>query len=352
MAAASQDLVQCHAELKSSRKRPVTDTLAFSDVFTKEVLSKRIRKRNSDDKYELTNKGHHLVVVGATEVKELCFPESQLLFDPRGELPHHWPFLRHIVAIATQLTSPSLETTVLSQRRALLLNNNVFSSTTTTTTKFFVDLPLNAVTPFIAGLRPARATCRLLRDAMTGVLTTTLGNNREKRRLWEHNDAASIITEWWEPLVTEYARNRLKEILFRHLRLRPNAVSKREVNKAARFVMKNLDIMVLSDPAWRLVNEGLGLYKGCIAGFDETGAFIVAQDDYDGWQRKSLREIAETLNCMEGVMAEVLGPFEFPRRRDASSLMEKNPSYVYLRGYCLRRGQIWALRVARPVSGW
>lgn len=164
MAAASQDLVQCHAELKSSRKRPVRDTLAFSDVFTKEVLSKRIRKRNSDDKYELTtNKGHHhLVVVSTTKVKELCFSESQLLFDPRGELPHHWPFLRHIVTIATQMTCPSLETTVLSQRKALLLlnNNNVFSSTTTTTTltKFFVDLPLDAVTPFIAGLRPARAT--------------------------------------------------------------------------------------------------------------------------------------------------------------------------------------------------
>lgn len=191
---------------------------------------------------------------------------------------------------------------------------------------------------------------------MAGVLTTTWLSSeslaREKRRLWEHNDRASTITSWWEPLVTEFARNRLKEILFRHLRLCPYAVSKREVNKAARFVMKNLDIRVSSDPAWSLVTEVLGLQKGCIAGFDETGAFIVAQDDYDGWQRESLREVAETLNCMEGVMAEVLGPFEFPRRSDASSLMEKHPSYIYLMGYCLRRGQIWALRVAQPVSGW
>lgn len=154
-------------------------------------------------------------------------------------------------------------------------------------------------------------------------------------------------------MVTEFARNRLKEILFHHLRLCPDAaVSKREVNKAARFVMKNLDIMVWSDPAWSLVIEVLDLHKGCIAGFDETGVFIVAQDDYDGCQRESLREVAETLNYMEGVLAEVLGPFEFSSRSDASSLMEKNPSYVYLRGYCLRRGQIWALRVAQPVSGW
>jgi hypothetical protein len=152
--------------------------------------------------------------------------------------------------------------------------------------------------------------------------------------------------------VAASATARLNEILFGQLRLR-RKLDKRSLSRAARFVAVQLDLKLskgVGSVLWELV-VSFGAFKGWIAAFDESGAFLLAQDSYDGWSCSALMKAAESLGCT-GVLAEVIGPLNYPRRSDASSLMETHPSYVFAHGYCLRRGEIWALRVSQPPKGW
>jgi len=346
-------LDECRAVLRDSKKRPLNDD-TFADIFFEKVLAKKVRRRRSDGRYEIVM-GKLLKVVTQKEVQEICYDDVRGLFDPAGTLWHHSAFLKRIAGIAVRdcddfdddvrdhfdAVRDHFDDNVLESRRKLLLCPSSESCS-----KTLLLIPLPHLVPFCSEERPLRATCRALRDIMSW--NPKPFPPRELLRAWEslregevdvHNVAAS-------------ATARLHDVLFRELRLRTH-LDKRSLARAAKFVAFQLDLMTfrsVGGAAWDLV-VSFGAFKGWIAAFDESGAFLLAQDSYDGWSLSALRKASESLRCV-GVQAEVLGPFKYPRRSDDSSLIKKNPSYIFVHGYCLRRGEIWALRVCQPLLGW
>ena len=332
-------LDECRATLRNSNKRP--NDITFADVFFEKVLAKRVRRRRSDGRYELVV-GKLLKIVTQKELQQICYDDVRGLFDPDGTLWHHSAFLKKIAGNAVNYPYwEDFDDDVLESRRKLLLRPPSESSF-----KALLLLPLPHLVPFMSAERPLRATCRALRDTMPW--NPKPFPPRELLRTWEqlrsreddvHNVSAS-------------AKARLHDVLFRELRLHRD-LDKRNLARAAKFVASQLDLKTsrgIGRTAWDLV-QSFGSFKGWISAFDESGAFIIAQDSYNGWSLSQLRESSESLRCV-GVQAEVIGPLNYPRRSDASSLMEKNPSYIFAHGYCLRRGEIWALRVCQPVMGW
>jgi hypothetical protein len=91
-------LDECRAMLQDSRKRPLNDT-AFGDVFFEHTLANRVRRRQSDDRYELVVRDH-LQIVTSKELLEICYDEVNKLFDPTGMLWYHSAFLRKIPGLA------------------------------------------------------------------------------------------------------------------------------------------------------------------------------------------------------------------------------------------------------------
>jgi hypothetical protein len=330
-------LDECRAALHS-KERPLGDW-TFAGVFSEKILVERVRRRQSDGRYELVV-GKLLKIVTQKELPEIFYDDVRGLFDPDGTLWHHSAFLKKIAGIAAKYKLPDCGT-VLEHRRKLLPRPPSESSS-----KTFLLLPLPHLVPFLAKERPLRATCRELRDTMPWNPKSC--PPRELLRAWErlrpgeadvHNVAACAIA-------------RLHDVLFRELRLRRH-LDKRSLARAAKYVACQLDLKTtrgVRGIAWDLV-QSFDAVKCWIVAFDESGAFIMAQDSYDGWSLSALREASESLRCA-GVPAEVLGPLKYPRRSDASSLMGTNPSYIFEHGYCLRRGEIWALRVCQPLRGW
>lgn len=335
-------LDECRAALRDSKKRPLND-ITFADVFFEKVLAKRVRRRRSDGRYELVV-GKLLKILTQKELQEICSDDARGLFDPDGTLWHHSAFLKKIAGIAVKYNLPYLEYfegDVLESRRKLLL-----CPPSEPSPKTLLLLPLPHLVPFSSEERPLRATCRALRDTMPW--NPKPFPPRELLRAWERLCSGEVDVH----NVAASATARLHDVLFRKLRLRTH-LDKRSLARAAKFVAFQLDLKTLrgvGGTAWDLV-VSFGAFKGWIAAFDESGAFILAQDSYDGWSLSALRKASESLRCV-GVQAEVLGPFKYPRRSDASSLMGKNPSYIFAQGYCLRRGEIWALRVCQPLMGW
>jgi len=336
-------LDECRAALQNSRKRPMNDT-TFGDVFFEHFLSKRgVRRRRSDSRYELVTRGR-LQIVTRKELQEICYEDARRLFDPAGMLWHHSTFLKKIPGLAVRYNLPCWEVfdgDVLESRRKLLP-----PTPSEWCSKTLLRLPLPHLVPFLEKERPLRATCRALRDTIPWNPKPCLP--RELLRAWEHLRSGDADVH----NVTSYATARLHDVLFGQLRLR-RLLDKRSLARAAKFVAAQLDLKPsrgVGGTSWNLV-VSFGAFKGWITAFDESGAFILAQDSYDGWSLSELRKASESLRCV-GVRAEVLGPLNYPRRSDASSLMEKNPSYAFAHGYCLRRGEIWALRVSQPLTGW
>jgi len=329
-------LDECRAALHS-KKRPLED-MTFAGVFSEKILVERVRRRQSDGRYELVA-GKLLKIVTQKELPAIFYDDVRGLFDPDGTLWHHSAFLKKIAGIAAKDKLPDcFDGTVLEHRRKLLPRPPSESSS-----KTLLLLPLPHLVPFLAKERPLRATCRELRGTMPWNPKSC--PPRELLRAWErlgpgeadvHNVAASAIA-------------RLHDVLFRELRLRRH-LDKRDLARAAKYVASQLDLKTSRGVGRDLV-QSFGAIKGWILAFDESGAFIMAQDSYDGWSRSELREASESLRCV-GVPAEVLGPLKYARRSDASSLMGANPSYIFAHGYCLRRGEIWALRVCKPLGGW
>jgi hypothetical protein len=185
-----------------------------------------------------------------------------------------------------------------------------------------------------------RETCRAILEVLPWHPKTH--PPREVLCSWKHEASAALVN------------SRMEEVLFSQLRLCRH-LDKGSLARAAAFVARRLDLCLPQGQGGSRHRVNLispSNYSGWTEAFDAGGSFLLAQDGFDGAVRSDLRYAAESLSCV-GIAAEVLGPFKYPRRRNACISMEEHPSFVFLGGcHWLGRGEIWALRVAKPLTGW
>jgi hypothetical protein len=331
----SDILQQCRDQLKASKKRQ-RNKITFGEVFFESTIAKRVRKRTSDNRYEVSNlvPQAHLIVVSLQELQDLFQDDAAKLFDPSGDLHlRHGSFFRSVVSVAIFCGSDVLA----SRRRLLPLKPVSFCSQSLT------DLPrvsLASLIPFVSRDRPLRGTCRGLLRMMPW--TSKPLPDRACLQTWER--LYCVL----DPAVTTLAINRLEDILFGQLRMRRGKLCNIQLKQALKSVMKDLDLKTTNyAPGWLELCGCLEQFvpkKSWIAGFDEDGALLLIKDSVDGFVTKGMREAAASLACI-GRTAEVLGPFNYPKRHYPISLMEKRKEYMFIHGCSLRRGEIWALRV-------
>lgn len=347
-------LASCRTRLQNSRKRPVND-LDFAKVFAEEVLFKKARRRQSDTGYEVVVAGgSHLEIMNRKSAAKHFQDDFKQLFDPDGTLGDaHSGFFRSTTRIALRWRWNCDDSAgdVLECRRRKFCGTPIDPRSNKSSS--LLCLPLWALVSFLAGeKRPLRATCCVLRE-------TVLWNPKSSPlqspgsillRAWQRSNTADDNFK----NITTLAVSRLHEVLFCDMGIANKPVHRRDVTSAFRFVLRHLDCRYsgCGDPA-QLLTSTLGMFKAWIAAFDDTGAFLLAQDSYDGWSVRQMRDAAESLRCM-GVAAEVIGPFNYPELGIArSGLAENHKSFLFVRGYCLRRGELWALRVPKPlIGGW
>jgi hypothetical protein len=200
-----------------------------------------------------------------------------------------------------------------------------------------VSLPLEALGPWLAGLRPLRAACSALRAAVPWSPLPTPA--RSRLRHWELADAGPC-----DPQVTAAAQARLRAVLFDHLPLRSLAYAKTPALDAAlRTLLLSLDAPCQdeADPYVQLAAALPALRQGWAVAWERGGgALVVYCDDRSAASVSELRRAAASLRCV-GRSAEVLGPFHYPYRRSAPAALR-----CFLGGCELRDGEIWALRAA------